>query len=243
MMPKPRILACLAAVLLLTGCASALQWDPDAQRTPGGDGTYTVEEGDTLYSIAFDHGLDYRKVAEWNDIGESYLIYPGQELVLREGAAPGRGEETGTPASGEGQAEPDPPAAQPAPSPQRRDLDWRWPLSGQVLKAFGEGSLENGLQLGASEGDPVHAAADGEVVYTGSGLIGYGRLIIIKHDDVYLSAYGHNREIQVDEGDQVTAGDRIASVGRGSGDRPMLHFEIRVEGEAVDPLQYLPDPG
>lgn len=241
MMSKPLLFPFLLAVTLVAGCASALQWDPESERTPGDApeaDTYTVEEGDTLYSIAFDHDLDYRKLAEWNEIGESYLIYPGQELALREDAASDAPE-----ASPEPGVEDEPADSSPDVPAERRDLDWRWPLEGEILKAFGEGSLENGLQVASDEGDPVRAASDGEVVYTGSGLIGYGKLIIIKHDDVYLSAYGHNSEIMVEEGDSVTAGDRIASVGRGSGDRPMLHFEIRVEGDAVDPLQYLPDPG
>ncbi len=226
----------LVLALGLAGCAGALHWAPP---------THTVEKGDTLYSIAFEYGLDYRELAEWNDIGGSYLIYPGQELALRpdQASEPDRvsPRDAGEP---EPEAEVAEPAAGEAPQvPQRQeDLEWQWPLEGELLARFGESELDKGVQIDGSDGDPVRAAADGEVVYTGSGLIGYGKLIIIKHDNVYLSAYGHNSEIRVEEGDSVSGGDRIASVGRGRGDRPMLHFEIRMEGDAVNPLDYLPAP-
>lgn len=247
-----RGLCALLLLALLLGCANALHWEGEAR----GSGTYTVKEGDTLYSIAFRHGLDYRELAEWNEIGSGFLIYPGDELTL--GPAGARRTGSGTAASGGAssggrseRASTEPRASsatgresRPGGVPQRRsDLSWVWPLEGELLSRFGDGAMGRGIQIGAAEGTPVKAAAPGRVVYTGSGLIGYGKLIIIKHDDVFLSAYGHNQEILVDEGDEVKAGDRIARVGLGRGNRSMLHFEIRSEGNAVDPVPFLPGRG
>ncbi|MCP1726650.1 lipoprotein NlpD [Natronospira proteinivora] len=253
-MPK-RPFHCIAFILLpailLAACSGALRWEEQS---------YTVQEGDTLYSIAFDHDLDYRELAEWNDIGQNYLIFPGDELALSERAAPhvsrtqsssavsasrdtsgsqARSERDGDGGNG---AEPESPQpSTPSEPPQRRDdINWAWPVEGDIINRFGEGSRNTGLQIAAEEGTAVNAAASGRVVYTGSGLIGYGKLIIIKHDDIFLSAYGHNREILVEEGDEVDEGQRIGRVGLGRGNRSMLHFEIRSEGEAVDPEGYLP---
>lgn len=232
----------LIVTLLAAGCAGALRWSEE---------TYTVKEGDTLYSIAFRHGLDYRELAEWNDIGPNYLIYPGDELSL----TPSGGSRVAARNQGASRPAADPPgddsgetagssssgSSTPAtPPPSRRsDIQWGWPLDGEMISAFGEGSMEKGIQIAADEGADVKSAASGRVVYTGSGLIGYGKLIIIKHDDIFLSAYGHNRDILVEEGDTVEAGEVIGSVGLGRGNRSMLHFEIRSEGQAVDPMSYL----
>ncbi|WP_406672196.1 peptidoglycan DD-metalloendopeptidase family protein [Natronospira sp.] len=238
----------LVLALSLAACAGALRWDPL---------TYTVEEGDTLYSIAFRHGLDYRALAEWNGIGSNYLIYPGDELVLSRppaGVSPeqvaevreqsadreaGRSSASSGDARASGRSRGQGSGTQSM--PPRGDIDWQWPLEGEVLNQFGEGSMARGIQIAAEEGSDVHAAASGRVVYTGSGLIGYGKLIIIKHDDVYLSAYGHNQDILVEEGDDVDVGERIGRVGLGRGNRSMLHFEIRAEGQAVDPMRHLSD--
>lgn len=118
---------------------------------------------------------------------------------------------------------------------------WHWPADGPLLRAFSNSaSTRRGLAIGGQRGDEVRAATDGEVVYAGSGLVGYGRLIIIKHDARFISAYGHNAELLVREGQTVRAGQRIASLGDSGADRPMLHFEIRVDGTPVDPTRYLP---
>lgn len=243
---RTRLLLLLLLTALLSGCAGALRWSPD---------TYVVQEGDTLYSIAFRHGVDYRALARWNDIGDGYLIFPGDELVLSEppserarsratsgGSSGSRGsanEERRAERGDSGRKSSESSGTAPS-SSSGKPVKWDWPLKGEVLHGFGEGDMKKGIQIGADEGTPVLAAADGRVVYTGSGLIGYGKLIIIKHDEVYLSAYGHNQSILVSEGDTVEAGDRIARVGLGRGNRPMLHFEIRSEGRAVDPADFLP---
>lgn len=117
---------------------------------------------------------------------------------------------------------------------------WVWPASGKVLKNFDENGAGKGLDIGGSKGQPVQAAASGRVVYQGSGLRGYGQLIIVKHSDEYLSAYAHNDRIYVKEGDIVKRGQKIAAMGDSGTDRVMLHFEVRRNGKPVDPLKYLP---
>lgn len=116
---------------------------------------------------------------------------------------------------------------------------WRWPLAGAMLRSFQDGG-NKGIDIAAREGEPVAVAADGKVVYSGQGLIGYGNLIIVKHSDKYLSAYGNNSGMLIKEGDEVTAGQPIAEVGSVGGREASLHFEIRRVGKPVDPLDYLP---
>lgn len=193
---------------------------------------YTVRPGDTLYSIAARHGVDYRQLAQWNDLGDGSLIYPGQRLRLRPagrapgGAVPGGG----TPVS---------PARGAADLPVRA---WRWPAEGPVVEGFGASAkTASGIHIGGDRGQAVMAAAGGEVVYSGSGLPGYGQLVIVRHNASYLSAYGYNDTLLVREGETVTAGQQIARMGEGPGRRPVLHFEIRRGGEPVNPLAYLPD--
>ena len=232
-----RALLVLVCALGLTACAGgglSWDWDPDS---------YIVREGDTLYSIAERYDLDYRELARRNGIGTDYVIYPGQRIQLR-GVAPSSGGSSRGPVVAK--RDPTPPAR-----PPRREVDphqkvsnphrWVWPTEGEVVAAFGDaGSIGKGLDIRGREGQVVRAAAAGRVVYSGSGLIGYGQLIIVKHDDTFISAYGHNASLLVDEGDAVSAGQRIAKMGLGPGDEPLLHFEIRVEGQAVDPRLYLP---
>lgn len=242
---RTRLFVLLLIIGLLQACAGALRWSPE---------TYVVQEGDTLYSIAFRHGVDYRALARWNDIGSNYLIFPGDELVLspppsgQRGSTrtadssprPDAGSERSTDAGTESSGESESTGGSSGSATSSSAIEWEWPVDGEILGSFGEGSMSKGIQIGADEGDDVVAAASGRVVYTGSGLIGYGKLIIIKHDDVYLSAYGHNQSMLVSEGDEVEAGDRIARVGLGRGNKAMLHFEIRSEGRAVDPMDFLP---
>ncbi len=126
-----------------------------------------------------------------------------------------------------------------APQPAVTDSAWLWPASGQVIAGFNE-ATNKGLDISGNPGDPVIAAAAGKVVYSGGGLRGYGNLVIIKHDDDYLSAYAHNQTLLVQEGDEVRKGQQIAELGSTDADRPKLHFEIRRQGRPVDPAQYLP---
>jgi lipoprotein NlpD len=267
-------------------------------------GSYQVAKGDTLYSIAFRNGVDFRDLARWNGIDAPYTIWPGQVLRLSPGhapapsmaserhaqprqaapappaapvfepmpsspatagrapavaaanpavAAPGaaktvepaRATSTTVPVAGEPVRSVPPPAST-APvvstggSRSAGGVVWHWPVSGSLLKRFQAGDAIPGIEIAGKAGDPVRAAADGVVVYSGNGLVGYGELIIIKHNDSFLSAYGHNRKRLVTEGQHVKAGQQIAEMGSTGTSRDELEFQIRKDGNPVDPLDYLP---
>lgn len=185
-----------------------------------------VQAGDTLFGIARRFGVDHRDLARWNRLGDGSLIYPGQRLRLRPaaGSAP-------APRAADAGAEAAPPPAS----------GWLWPASGEVLGRFGESTrTASGILIGGRPGEPVVAAAAGEVVYAGSGLSGYGLLAIIRHNPSWLTAYGYNADLLVREGEQVRAGQAIGHMGAGAGLPAALHFEIRRNGVPLDPLGYLP---
>jgi lipoprotein NlpD len=208
--------------------------------------TATVRKGQTVYRIATEHGITALDLALWNDIPPPYTIHPGQRLRLYPGAAPkpsrsmpsvGAPKPASKPASG---AAPKP-AVPVAPPAAASSLAWRWPTDGSVIVGFAAGDpTRQGIDITGQPGQPVRAAADGVVVYSGSGLVGYGELVIVKHDAQWLSAYGHNRARLVNEGQLVKAGQQIAEMGRSGATRDMLHFEIRYDGKPVDPQAYLP---
>ncbi len=230
-------------------------------RQPVSSGQYVVQRGDTLYSIAFRYGWDWKALAAHNGIGEPYLIRVGQVIrfggaqPVRQPQVAARAPLTSRPAP-VSQPTPPPPIrpiqpppaevkAPPANTPvqpvQRSASGWAWPATGAVIGRFSSnGSLNKGIDIAGELGQPVLAASDGSVVYAGSGLRGYGELVIIKHSDTYVSAYGHNRRLLVQEGQKVKAGQTIAEMGSTGADRVKLHFEIRRQGKPVDPLQYLP---
>ncbi|MFB9068606.1 peptidoglycan DD-metalloendopeptidase family protein [Pseudofulvimonas gallinarii] len=334
-----RLAGMIAVTLLLSGCIVTrtevvrVRHAGDSASPAGGQGTSTasaagthvVSRGDTLYSIAFRAGVDWRDVAAINGLAPPYTIYPGQRLRLSRGGEtaqvahaeplqPGAVEtrplgESAAPASARPPAstagiQPAPPAASapvnapasapppapattapvttapvaatppasnpppatapsapvtappatpapastPAPAPAGNaatnnagGVRWRWPTQGELIQRFtGNDLTRPGIAIAGQSGQAVVAAADGEVVYSGSGLRGYGELIIIKHSPEFLSAYGHNRKRLVNEGQQVRAGQPIAELGRTGTDRDKLHFEIRRGGRPVDPLQFLP---
>lgn len=279
-----------------------------ASQSPPRSGGYLVRTGDTLYGIAFRHGLDYREVAAWNRIPAPYTIYPGQRLTLR-AASPGPvqtaptapvasapvpprpapvqgGFVTVSPTTGPSPATvpvphtppvanpsvssgPVPsagvpattgatptvpvvvpatvpatvPAAVPSAPAAVSASGWRWPTQGALIGRFLAGDPKRqGVDIAGVAGQPVVAASDGVVVYSGAGLVGYGELIIIKHSDEWLSAYAHNRRRLVAEGTAVKAGQTIAELGRSGTSRDMLHFEVRRNGKPIDPLTVLPVP-
>lgn len=312
---------------MLAGCSLRETTRPD---------TYTVERGDTLYSIASEHALSWRDLARWNRIGPPYRIEVGRRLSLDpyppidysrmsgDGGAPSSGstaeprrprtvrapqdsraeqeraiqastpqlnrtiERAGGPSApaeggadatgsqdgggrGANQGERDdgeaPDAAppqtidRPAPSvadeseineaSRERPVEptrtggpsedgWQWPASGSILREYGADRTRQGIDIGGREGSPVYAASSGRVVYNGTGLKGYGQLIIIQHDEAYLSAYGFNRRTRVEQGQDVAAGAHIADMGRGPQNKSMLHFEIRKNGEPINPESVLP---
>ena len=208
---------CLVAVILVA-CSSS-----GSSRHYG---YHIVERGDTLYSISWRYGLDAKKIARWNGIARPYTIYPGQRLRLGPGASTSK-------------------SAAKQPKKQQRKVvaakspgHWRWPVKGKVITKFSRDN--NGIDIQAKEGTVIKAASAGKVVYAGSGLRGYGNLLIIKHNATYFSAYAHSRRLLVSEGAQVKVGEKIAEVGSTGTDRTKLHFEIRKDGNPVNPLKYLP---
>ncbi|MDR2789186.1 MAG: peptidoglycan DD-metalloendopeptidase family protein [Candidatus Accumulibacter sp.] len=261
--------------------------------------TYTVRSGDTLYSIAREHGMDHRELIALNHIENPHQISVGQVLRIKPvapgaavvapvssgnvvvrpiGGAPAvekRSEPPGNtdklkrePKAGkepyseqalamaqtEGQAKPEPKPAEPKPEPKPGEdgavkpppakaasggTVWIWPASGKIVGTFSENGSK-GIDIAGKAGDPVVAANGGRVAYSGTGLRGYGKLVIIKHDATYISAYAHNQNILVKEGQSVTKGQKIAEMGNTDADRVKLHFEVRRQGKPVDPLKYLP---
>ncbi len=222
---RPRLLATTTICCLMLGCSSALRWEPDY---------HVVQPGETIYSIAFRYDIDQRSLMFWNQIGDGALIRPGQRLRLSPPPEGGSGPATPAPGSTAGRAAR-------AGDPPSQAIRWRWPTEGPVIAAYGATKkTRSGIHIGGTRGQPVRAASTGRIVYAGTGLAGYGHLLIIKHSNDYLSAYGHNDRLLAKEGDEVAAGDTIARMGEGPGRRPLLHFEIRVRGEPTDPLRYLP---
>jgi len=239
----------LLALAQLIGCASNMApvYTPSERALIAGADHYIVRKGDTLYSISWRHGLDYRTVARWNQINPPYLIRPGQRLRLRGAPAPARPAPASRPPAKKAAAAPKktaparPAAKQSSTTRAATSIKWQWPTNGRVSRKFSvDAQGKQGIELQGKLGQPVMAAANGNVVYAGSGLRGYGNLIIIKHGGSYLTAYGYNREILVQEGDTVRAGQRIGTMGTGPGRQAALHFELRREGKPVDPLRYLP---
>lgn len=206
---------------------------------------YIVARGDTLYSIAWRYSLDYRELASWNHISSPYIIYPNQKIFLKKSDTSHVKRSTSTVdrTVGKSYSSISGTAVKKTPSPQKssgqKNIHWHWPTRGKLV-ASNSPTLQKGLNITGKAGQPILAAAGGDVVYSGSGLLGYGKLIIIKHNEVYLSAYAHNEEILVKEGMKVSSGQKIATMGKDSEHRPLLHFEIRKEGKPVDPLKHLP---
>ncbi len=199
-------------------------------------GKYRIRSGDTLYSIAWRYGLDYHDVASWNNIRSPYLIRAGEYLSLK---APGKSVKSTAKASSSQKKTARKTVPDKTVPITTGPLRWQWPTRGKLVQndtPFGK----KGVDILGKSGQPVRAAADGEVVYSGSGLVGYGKLIIIKHNDVYLSAYGHNSKLLVKEGHRVKSGQTIAAMGKTGTTQSKLHFEIRKNGKPVPPQRVLP---
>jgi lipoprotein NlpD len=192
---------------------------------------YVVQPHDTLYSIAWRHHLDYRDLARWNHIGADFRITVGQRLTLSGAArtAPGM--------NGAGASGPATRPGMPSASWAGATPNWVWPTTPTAAPRRVSGG---GILLAGHLGQDIRAAGAGRVVYNGSGIRGYGNLIIIKHGEAWLTAYAHNRETLVREGQEVQAGQVIAHMGEGAPQRPLLYFEIRLSGKPVDPLGLLP---
>ncbi len=280
-----------AAATIVAGCAArggapVVERGPGSQPAPSkpvaakpavrpADGRpdfHTVRKGDTLYSIALDHGLEYRELAQWNGITDPGVIRIGQQLRLRAPAtgvtaaplksAPGvQGRPLGETAAAADGVRTQPkavrapysdqayaqlagakPEAAPRPEPREGDetVAWGWPASGRIVSTFNDGANLKGIAIAGKLGQPVTASAPGRVIFSGTGIRGFGKLIVIKHNNTFLSVYAHNNELLVKEGQNVTKGQRIAEMGSTDTDQVKLHFEIRRYGKPVDPAKLLP---
>jgi len=252
-----------------TGRVPAPSTSEQARAVPGAEnagkpGYYAVRPGDTLIRIALDNGQNWRDIARWNNIDNPNVIEVGQVLrVAPPGAVattevavarpvtsgtvtPSTAGSPGSVASAARSPASAPVVASIPPSPAAApagedELPWTWPTpnGGSVIASFDE-QHNKGLDIAGKPGDPVLASADGRVVYAGAGLRGYGNLIILKHNNTYLSAYAHNQVLLVKEDQAVKRGQKIAEMGNSDADRVKLHFEIRRQGKPVDPSRYLP---
>jgi lipoprotein NlpD len=219
-----RALIVLFLFLMLASCGGQSTWQSDSQ-------THIVRRGETLFSISWRYGKDPDDVARWNRLGDGSLIYPGQ--VIRLTSPSGSTSRSSTTSRPSTKPLPQIPA-QPAPK-------WSWPTAGRINVQFGaKPGTGTGVLINGKIGQPIVAAASGRVVYAGSGLIGYGQLIILKHNETYLSAYGYTASLLVKEGQEVKKGQKIATMGEGPERKPRLHFEIRRNGKPVNPKPFLP---
>ncbi|MEM7292694.1 MAG: peptidoglycan DD-metalloendopeptidase family protein [Pseudomonadota bacterium] len=255
-----RLLAWIALALVLTACARS---QPIVQQAFDPD-IYIVQTGDTVYSISWRYGQDFREVIRWNKLSDPYTIYPGQKLRVRR-------DETGSdevPATTTAKATPSTGAVtQPLKKPKSAATPqavqksaqqpkavvktpttapanpgpWTWPINGKILSHFSGSAIDRkGIDIAGVKGETVRAARGGRVVYSGTGMLSYGRLVIIKHSETFLSAYAHNSQLFVQEGDLVKSGQKISRIGTTNQGVAKLHFEIRQNGKPVNPLKFLP---
>ena len=242
----------------MANCLPLARHSPCRQRPAAlGAGQYRVKQGDTLTRIALEHGHSWRDLARWNqlsnpdkiEIGQILRVVPPESTESANGVvvtpitdAPASTPMTGGPAPAQpaAPAASAPQASTAAPArPAAAELAFAWPAQGPTLAGFDE-ARNKGVDIAGKAGDPVLAAADGQVVYAGAGLRGYGNLIIIKHNNTYLTAYAHNQKLLVQEDQKVKQGQKIAEMGSSDADRVKLHFEIRRNGKPVDPVKLLP---
>ena len=227
----------------------------------GKPGYYTVKAGDTLIRIGLENGQGWKDIARWNNLDNANLIEVGQVLrvappsataatetgvvarpVASSAVVPASAASTPKPAASAAVAVPAPipaPTSAAAAASSEDDVPFIWPASGTLLAGFDE-ARNKGYDISGKAGDPVLAAADGRVVYAGAGLRGYGNLVILKHNNTFLTAYAHNQALLVKEDQTVRRGQKIAEMGSTDADRVKLHFEIRRQGKPVDPVRYLP---
>lgn len=245
--------ASLLLAALLAGCGAGGLAPVDSRDGygPAPPGYYRIRRGDTLSEIAERKRIRMRTLAAWNGLGPPYVIVAGD--LLRVERPDGRSSPGRSVAQRSAGRSSTPQSARTVKTVARTSaaaagadaassgISWVWPVQGTVRQGFRSGDrTRQGVRIGVAEGTPVGAAADGTVVYSGSGLKGYGNLIIVKHNARYLSAYGFNRELLAREGDRVKRGQRVAVAGRAANGEGLLHFEIRRNGVAVDPLRFLP---
>ncbi|MBE2170367.1 peptidoglycan DD-metalloendopeptidase family protein [Acinetobacter oleivorans] len=249
--------AVVGFTVAMAGCASKPQIN-NSSRYAMAPNYYTVRSGDTLSGIAMRYGLDYISIAEMNDIPAPYRIYVNQSLRLKKGSSP-RTVSTQVMAQPEQikrqtialpTTQPVAPVTQPSIVPSTNttvasvapnsSLRWIKPTNGPVIQGFNLANNVKGIRYGGNQGDPIYAAADGQVVYAADGLKEYGNLVLIKHIDGYISAYAHNSKMFVKSGDNITAGQKIAEMGSTGASQVMLEFQIRLDGKPINPINLLP---
>ena len=263
----PRLLIvtlAISTVVFQSGCATRSTPAPVVDRSGGKGaslepvqaGFYRIKRGDTLLRIALDHGQSHRDIAEWNNIADMNQIEVDQ--VIR--VVPPRSAKAMTSKVEVKQEKPSAAKDVVKPSDKMKEeklaknearveksndvasdagIKLSWPSKGNVVDRFDEGK-NKGIDISGKSGDPIQAAADGKVVYAGNSLRGYGNLVIVKHDNTYLTAYAHNKTLLVKEGDSVKKAQKIAEMGNTDADQVKLHFEVRKHGKPVDPMSYLP---
>ncbi|MBJ9984571.1 peptidoglycan DD-metalloendopeptidase family protein [Acinetobacter sp. S40] len=255
----------VGSALAITGCASKPQVS-NSTRVLNSPDYYTVRSGDTLSGIAARYGLNYINIAELNDIAPPYRIYVNQSLRLKGSAtkrttttqaitqtAPIQRQTIALPTTPTTttQTTTSRPVTQPVapvtttapvitPTPTSSSLRWVKPSTGPIIQQFNLASNVKGLRYGGNVGDPIYAAANGQVVYAADGLKEYGNLVLIKHIDGYITAYAHNSKTLVKSGDNVTAGQKIAEMGSSGASRVMLEFQIRLDGKPINPANIIP---
>ncbi len=227
----------------------------------GKPGYYTVKPGDTLIRIGLDTGQNFRDIVRWNNLENPNLIEVGQvlrivppatdnPLVITRPVLSGTATTTTSvlpplsapparPVSAASAPAPAAVASSSQPANGEDEIAWIWPAQGKLIAGFDE-AKNKGYDIDGKAGDPIIASGDGRVVYAGAGLRGYGNLIILKHNNTYLTAYAHNQTLLVKEDQTVKKGQKIAEMGSSDADRVKLHFEIRRQGKPVDPAKYLP---
>jgi len=261
---RPLFIAGALSLAILAGCASKGTRAPVVDMTNGQPastgqpgGSYVVKPGDTLYKIARANNVDIESVKRWNNLSDPNQISVGQVLKMSGGASTGA--QPAPIASAKPQPRPldqpetpvainPPPDATPAPAPvdvkptpraaDASVINWAWPANGPIVQTFNASS--KGIDISGALGDPITAAADGLVKYSGNGVRGLGNLIIVEHQNGFITAYAHNRSLLVKTGQNVKRGAKIAELGQSDTTSPRLHFEIRRQGTPVDPMQYLP---
>lgn len=253
--PAQEVALAKPAAAAVSPAAAAVPLPPGSENA-GKPGYYTVKPGDTLARIGLEAGQSYREIARWNGLDNPNRIEAGQvirvlppgqsdDAVVTKPVASGKIMAAPLPAAGASAAVPTRPVTLTpvpiaAPTGSDEDITFIWPAKGEIVTGFDEAKNRKGVDVGGAAGDPVLAAADGEVVYAGAGLRGYGNLIILKHNKTYLSAYAHNQSLLVKEGSSVRQGQKIAEMGNSDADQVKLHFEVRKLGKPVDPTKYLP---
>jgi len=226
--------AALALVLLLSGCGSLMH--------------HQVQKGETLYSISWRYSKDVNQLAAWNSLKIPYVIHQGQMLRISpplDKSSPALLQSAGSQSPGKSSTVSRTTSVivptKANNGANTRPVIWGWPAQGKLISTFAAKKLDRkGIDISGASGSPIRAAASGRVVYSGSGLARYGNLLIIKHNDSYLSAYAHNKKLLAKEGESVKKGQKVARMGATGSDQVMLHFEIRRNGKPVDPQRYLP---